>query len=91
MQVKSYFQGQIRTLGQNMDVLMAQLREEHLRPRGLNHMDRGYYPDTAEPALRGSFGGCFPEPSRVSEAGPSNPVLYPQQDRPDSLHSETTQ
>ena len=40
-QVKSYFEGQIRTLGKNMDALMAQLQEEPLRPRGANPMDRG--------------------------------------------------
>ena len=35
MQVKSYFEGQIRTLEQNMDAVMAQLREEHIRPGGV--------------------------------------------------------
>ena len=55
MQVKSYLEGQIRTLGQNMEPLMAQLREEHLRPRGASLMDRGYYPDRAKPAPRGPF------------------------------------
>ena len=51
-QVKSYFDGQIRTLGHNMDALMAQLQEQHLRPRGVNPTYRGYYPDRAEPAPR---------------------------------------
>ena len=51
VQVNSYFEGQIRTLGQNMDALMAQLREEHLRPRRVSPMDQGYYPDRAEPAI----------------------------------------
>ena len=89
VQVKSYFEGQIRTLAQNMDALMAQMREEHLRPRGVSPMDRGYYPDRAKPAPGGPFGGYGPEPSRLSEAGPSNLFLYPQRDRPDGLHYET--
>ena len=55
VQIKLYFEGQIRTLGQNMNALMAQLREEHLRPRGVNPMDRGYYPDRAGPAPRGTL------------------------------------
>ena len=88
VQVKTYFEGQMRTLGHNMDALMAQLRQEHLRPRGVSPMDRRYYPDRAERAPRGPFGGYGPEPSRVSEAGPSNPFLYPQRDRPDGLHYE---
>ena len=41
MQVKPYFEGQKRTLGQNMDALIAQLWEEHLRPRGASPMDQG--------------------------------------------------
>ena len=53
-------------------------------------MDRGDYPDRAEPAPRGPFGAYFPEPSRVSEAGPSNPFLYPQWNRPDGFHYEKT-
>ena len=60
VQVKSYFEGQIRTLGQNVDATMAQLREKHLSPRGVTPMGRGYYPDRAEPAQRGPFGGYFP-------------------------------
>ena len=52
-------------------------------------MGRGHYPDRAEPAPRGPFEGYFPEPSRESKAGPSNPFLYPQRDRPDGLHYET--
>ena len=39
VRVKWYFEGQISTLGQNMDALMAQLWEEHLRPRGVNPME----------------------------------------------------
>ena len=62
-----------------MDALMAQLPEEHLRPRGVYPMDRGYHPDRAEPAPRGPFRGYFSEPSRVSEAGPSNLFMHPQQ------------
>ena len=89
VQVKLYFEGQIRTLGQNISALMAQLREEHPRPRGAHPMDRGYYSDRAGPAPRGPFGGYFREPSRVSEAGPSNPFSYPQRDRPDGIHYET--
>ena len=61
MQVKSHFEGQIRALRQNMDALMAQVREEHLKPRGVNPMDRGCYPDRAEPASRVPFGGYLPE------------------------------
>ena len=76
---------------------MAQLREEHLRPRGVRPMDRGYYPDRAEPAPRGPFGGYFPEPSGESETGPSNPFLHPQRDglmvslmrRRDTMESQT--
>ena len=68
MQVKSYFEGQIRTLGQNMDALMARLWEEHLRPRGRSRTDRHFYPDRAEQAPRGPFGGYYLEPSGVSEA-----------------------
>ena len=79
-QVKLYLGGQIRTLGQNMDALMAELQEEHLRPRGVYPMDRGHYPDRTEPATRGPLAGYFPEPSRVSEAGPSNPFMHPQRD-----------
>ena len=81
--------GHIRTLRQNMDALMAQLREKHPRPRGSSPMYRGYYPDRAEPAPRGPLGGYVPEPSGVSKAGPSNLFLYAQQDRPDGLHYET--
>ena len=88
-QVKSYFDEQIRTLGHNMDALMAQQQEENLKPKGVNPMDRGCYPDRSEPAPRGPFGGYFPEPSRVSEAGPSNPLMHPQRDSPDGLHYET--
>ena len=88
-QVESYFEGKIRTLGHNMDTLMAQLQEEHLEPRGVNPMDRGYYPYRAEPAHGGLFGGYFSEPPRVSGAGPSNPFMHPQRDRPDGFHCET--
>ena len=88
-QVKSYFEGQIRTLGHHTDALIAQLQEEHLRPRGVSPMDRGYYPDRAEPAERGPFGEYFSEPSRVSEAGQSNPFMHPQGDWPDGYHYET--
>ena len=88
-QVKFYSEGQIRTLRHNMDALKAQPQEEHLRPKGVNPMDRSYYPDGAEPGPRGPFGGYFSEPSRVSEAGPSNPFMYPQPDRPDAFHYET--
>ena len=35
-QVKSCFEGQIRTFGHNMDPLKAQLQEEHLRPKGVH-------------------------------------------------------
>ena len=59
VQVKSYFEGQIRTLGHNMDALMAKLQEEHLRPRGVNPLDGGYYPDRGEPAPRRPFGGVY--------------------------------
>ena len=90
VQVKPYFEGHIRLLGQNMDALMAQLRKEHLRTRGVSSMDRGYYPDRAEPAPGGPFGGYGPVPSRVSEAGPSNPFLYPHWDRPGGLPYETS-
>ena len=89
VQVKLYFEGQIRTLGHNMDALKAQLQKEHLRPIGANPMDSGYYPDRAEPAPRGTFAGYFSEPSRVSEAGPGNPLMHPQRDRPYGLHYET--
>ena len=41
-QASSYFEAPIRTLGHNMNTLMAQLQEEHLRPRGVNPMDGGY-------------------------------------------------
>ena len=89
VQVKSYFEGHIRTLGKNMDTLMAELWGEHLGPRGASPMDRGYYPDTARPAPRGPFGGYVSEPSRWSEAGPINAFLYPQRERLDGLHYET--
>ena len=39
LQVKSYFEGQMRTVEQNMNAVMAKLREEHLRPGGVNPMD----------------------------------------------------
>ena len=52
-------------------------------------MGRGYYPDRAEPARRGPFGGYFREPSRVSKAGTSNLFMHSQEDRPDGLHYET--
>ena len=71
-----------------MDALMAQLQEEHLRPWGANPIDRGYYPDRAESAPRGPFGGYFSEPSRVSEVGPSHLFMHPQRDRPDDFHYE---
>ena len=89
LQVKSYFEGQISTLGQNMDAVMAGLREEHLRPRRVSPMDRRNDPDRPETAPRGPFGGCVPKPSRASQAGPSNPFLYPRRDRPDGRHYET--
>ena len=41
---------------------------------------------TFRQAAGGRFGGYVPEPSRVSKAGLSNPLLYPQQNRPDGLH-----
>ena len=88
-QVKSYLEGKMRTLGHNMDTLMAQLQEEHLEPRGVNPIDRGYYPDRAEPAPGGPFGGYFSEPPRVSGAGPSNLFMHPQRNRPDGFHCET--
>ena len=88
-QVRLYFEKQKRTLGQNMDSLMAQLQKEHLWPRGGSPMDRGYYPDTAEPAPRGHFGAYFPVPSQESGAGPSNPFMHPQRDQPDGLHYGT--
>ena len=91
VQLKSYFEGHIGTRGQNVDALSAQLREEHLRPTGVSPMDGGYYPDSAELVPRGPFGGYGPEPSRVSMAGPSNPFLYPQRDRPGGLHFERPQ
>ena len=56
---------------------MAQLQEKHLRPRGGSPMDRVHYPDRAESAPRGRFGGYFPEPSRVSKTGPSNLFMHP--------------
>ena len=90
-QVKSDFEGQVRILGHNIDALKAQLQEEPLRPKGVNPMDRSYYPDRAEPAPRGPFGGYFSEPSRVSEAGPSNTFMHPQPGRTDGFHYETPQ
>ena len=72
-----------------MDAPKAQLQEEHIRPKGANPMDLGYYPDRTEPARRGPFGGYFSEPSPVSEAGPSNPFMHPQRDRTNGFHSET--
>ena len=88
-QVKSYFEGRLRTSGQNMNALMAQLQEEDLRPRGVNPMDRGYYPDRGEWAPRGPFGGYFFKPLQVSDAAPSNPFIPPQRNRPDGFHHET--
>ena len=88
-QVKSYFKGQIRTLGQNMDALMNQLQEEHLPSMRGNPMDRGYYPRRAEPAPRGPFWGYVPEPSRVPKIGPSNPFMHPQRDWHGGPHYET--
>ena len=72
-----------------MDALKVQLQEEHLRPKGVNPMDRGYYPDRSDTAPRGPFRGYGPEPSRVFEAGPSNPFMHRQRDEPDGLHYET--
>ena len=74
-----------------MDDLKAQLHEEHLRPKGVHPMDQDYHRDRAEPAPRGPFSGYVAEPSRVSEAGPSNPFMHPQWDRPDDLDYETPQ
>ena len=88
-QVKSYLKGQIRTLGQNMDALMDQLQEEHLRSMRGNPMDRGYYPEEAEPARRGPFRGYVTEPPRVPETGPNNPFMRPQRDWHGGPHYET--
>ena len=88
-QVKSYFEGEIRTLRHNMDALKALLQEEHLRPKEVNPMDQGCHPDRSEPAPRRPFGSCFPTHSRMSEAGPGKPFMHPQRDGPDGLHYET--
>ena len=64
--VKSYFEGQIRTLGHTMDALKAQLQEEHLRPKGLNPMRTlwGIWP----PSLTGVRGRAK-QPARASTKG----------------------
>ena len=74
-QVKSYFEGQIRTVGHNMDTLMARMQEEHLRPRGANPMR--------------TFWGIFLGTLTGVRGRTKHPFMHPQLVRPDDFLYET--
>ena len=88
-QVKSYFEGQISTLGPHMEALMAQLQEEHFRPRELTPRTEVITLTEQNRPCEDLSEGIPPNPQKVSEAGPSNPFMHQQRDQPDGSNYET--